>query len=192
MGAPEIDLKWIDDLKKGDEKAFRLLVYQYQKMIFKTCIGIVHNADDADDVTQEVFIEAFHSIEKFRADSKISTWLYRIAMNKSLNFIRDHKRSKFFQSIGLKSTPEIPDEEHNFDQPFEALQQKQRKMIMDAAIDSLPENQRTAFVLSKFDELSYKEIAEIMNISIPSVESLLFRAKQSLQKKLLHCYKKSC
>jgi len=187
-----MDSEFIDRLKNRDEKAFRQLVEEYQHMVFRTCMGIVHNADDADDVTQEVFIEAFHSVDKFRADSKISTWLYRIAMNKSLNFIRDHKRSKFFQSIGLKSTPDIPDEEHNFDQPYEALQQKQRKIIMDAAIDSLPENQRKAFVLSKYDELSYKEISEIMDISIPSVESLLFRAKQNLQKKLIHCYKKSC
>ncbi len=182
----------IDQLKNRDEKAFRQLVEEYQQMVFRTCMGIVHNADDADDVTQEVFIEAFNSIDKFRADSKISTWLYRIAMNKSLNFIRDHKRSKFFQSIGLKSTPDIPDEDHNFDQPFEALQQQQRKKIMDAAIDSLPENQRTAFVLHKFDDLAYKEIAEIMGISLSSVESLIFRAKQNLQKKLIHCYKKSC
>ena len=179
----------IDQLKNRDEKAFRQLVEEYQQMVFRTCMGIVHNADD---VTQEVFIEAFNSIDKFRADSKISTWLYRIAMNKSLNFIRDHKRSKFFQSIGLKSTPDIPDEDHNFDQPFEALQQQQRKKIMDAAIDSLPENQRSAFVLHKVDDLSYKEISEIMAISLSSVESLIFRAKQNLQKKLIHCYKKSC
>lgn len=183
---------FIDQLRNREEKAFKQLVEEYQKMVFKTCMGIVHNDDDADDVAQEVFIEAFHSIDKFRADSKISTWLYRIAMNKSLNFIRDNKRNRLLQSIGLKSTPDIPDDEHNYDQPFEAVQQKQRKKIMDAAIDSLPENQRTAFVLSKFDELSYKEISEIMDISIPSVESLLFRAKQNLQKKLIHCYKKSC
>jgi len=182
----------IDQLKNRDEKAFRQLVEEYQQMVFRTCMGIVHNADDADDVTQEVFIEAFNSIDKFRADSKISTWLYRIAMNKSLNFIRDHKRSKFFQSIGLKSTPDIPDEDHNFDQPFEALQQQQRKKIMDAAIDSLPENQRSAFVLHKVDDLSYKEISEIMAISLSSVESLIFRAKQNLRKKLLNCYKKDC
>jgi RNA polymerase sigma-70 factor, ECF subfamily len=187
-----MDIDFIHQLKDGNERAFARLVNDYQKMVFKTCMGIIHSADDADDVAQEVFIEAFHSMAKFRADSKISTWLYRIAINKSLNFVRSSKRDKMLQRIGLKSTPEIADEEHNFDQPFEALQQQQRKKIMDAAIDSLPENQRAAFVLNKFDDLSYKEIAEIMNVSLATVESLIFRAKQNLQKKLLHCYQKAC
>lgn len=183
---------WKNKLLIDTEKAFFELVTEFQKKVFNTCLGIVHNADDADDITQEVFIEAFNSIDRFRGDSKISTWLYRISINKSLNFIRDNKWSKYFQSLSLKNTPDIPDEEHNFDQPFDILQKKQRKMIMDSAIDSLPKNQKIAFTLNKFDELSYKEISEIMDISISSVESLIFRAKQNLQKKLLHCYKKSC
>lgn len=187
-----MDNELIERLKYRDEKAFRQLVDQYQNMVFKTCIGVVHNSDDADDVAQEVFIEAFQSIEKFRADSKISTWLYRIAMNKSLNFVRANKRNKLLLSLGLKNMPNIADEEQSFDQPHEAMMQKQRKQIMDSAIDSLPSNQRSAFVFSKFDELSYKEISEIMEISVSSVESLLFRAKQNLQKKLMHCYKRSC
>ncbi len=183
---------WKQKILANKENAFSELVTEFQKKVFKTCHGIVHNAYDADDITQEVFIEAFNSIEKFRGDSKISTWLYRISINKSLNFLRDNKWSKYFQSTSIRSTPDIPDEEHNFDQPFEILQKKQRKKIMDSAIDSLPKNQKIAFTLNKFDELSYKEISEIMDISVPSVESLLFRAKQNLQKKLIHCYKKSC
>jgi len=187
-----MDTQFIDRLKTGEERAFKQLVDQFQTLVFRTVLAIVHNHSNADDVTQEVFIEAFNSIGKFRADSKLSTWLYRIAINKSLNFIRDNKRNHLLQSLGLKKIPEIIDDEHNFDQPFEALQIQQRKRIMEAAIDSLPENQRTAFVLNKIDDLSYKEISEVMNVSISSVESLIFRAKQNLQKKLLHCYKKSC
>jgi len=178
----------IDQLKKRDEKAFRQLVEEYQRMVFRTCIGIVHDADDADDVSQEVFIEAFNSIDNFRADSKISTWLYRIAVNKSLNHIRANKRKRLFQSLGFSNSPDVAD----MSIPVDAIENQQRKKIMDAAIDSLPENQRTAFVLHKMDDLSYKEIAEIMNVSLSSVESLIFRAKQNLQKKLIHCYKKSC
>lgn len=187
-----MDSGFIDLLKQGSESAFRQLVDEHQNMVFRTCLGIVHDSDDADDVTQEVFIEAFQSITKFRSDAKLSTWLYRIAINKALNFIRDNKRNRLLQSLGLKRMPDIPDEEHSFDQPFEALQQQQRKKIMDAAIDSLPENQRTAFVLNKFEDLSYKEIAEIMSVSLSSVESLIFRAKQNLQKKLFDCYKRAC
>lgn len=178
----------IDQLKKRDEKAFRQLVEEYQRMVFRTCIGIVHDADDADDVSQEVFIEAFNSIDQFRADSKISTWLYRIAVNKSLNHIRANKRKRLFHSLGFSNSPDVADMSITVD----TIENQQRKKIMDAAIDSLPENQRTAFVLHKVDDLSYKEIAEIMDVSLSSVESLIFRAKQNLQKKLLNCYKKEC
>jgi RNA polymerase sigma-70 factor (ECF subfamily) len=184
--------KWIEELKAGNENAFRQLVENYQQLVFRTCLGIVHDEMDADDLAQEVFIETFRSIANFRSGSKISTWLYRIAVNKSLNYIRANKRKKFFQSISFFSAPDVADEEINPDQPLELLQQEQRKKIMESAIDSLPENQRTAFVLHKIEDLSYKEISEIMGTSLSSVESLLFRAKQNLQKKLLHCYKKSC
>jgi RNA polymerase sigma-70 factor (ECF subfamily) len=183
---------FIDQLKRKDETAFKRLVEEYQNMVFRTCVGIIHNTDDADDVTQEVFIEAFNSIQKFRADSKVSTWLYRIAINKSLNFVRDNKRNLFLQSIGLNNVPEINDQVNSFEQPHEALIEKQKKEILDNAIDSLPKNQRSAFVLNKIEDLSYKEIADVLDISISSVESLLFRAKKNLQQKLLHCYKKSC
>jgi len=178
----------IGQLKKRNENAFRQLVEEYQRMVFRTCIGIVHDADDADDVTQEVFIEAFNSIDTFRADSKISTWLYRIAVNKSLNHIRANKRKRLFQSLGFSNSPDVAD----MSIPVDAIENQQRKKIMYAAIDSLPENQRTAFVLHKIEDLSYKEIAEIMGVSLSSIESLIFRAKQNLQKKLLNCYKKEC
>lgn len=187
-----MDEVFIQKLKNKEDSAFRELVNTYQNMVFRTCLGIVHDHDDADDVAQEVFIEAFNSIQKFRSDSKISTWLYRIAINKSLNFVRSNKRSK--NTIPLEPTQEntLADDDHNFDQPHEKLLEKQRKAIMDAAIDSLPKNQRSAFILNKIEELSYKEISEVLNISVSSVESLLFRAKKNLQKKLISCYKKSC
>lgn len=183
---------FLDQLKNKNEAAFRQLVEDYQKLVFKTCHGILHHKDDADDVTQEVFIEAFSSIEKFRADSKLSTWLYRIAVNKSLNYLRANKRKKLLQSLSGTTNLEIIDESSQSEQPHEAYLAKQRKQIMDDAINSLPKNQKVVFVLSKIDELSYKEIAEVMEVSVSSVESLLFRARKNLQKKLLSCYKKSC
>lgn len=184
--------EFIELLKNRNQHAFKQLVEEYQQMVFSTCMGIVHSVNDADDLAQEVFIEAFNSIENFREDAKISTWLYRIAINKSLNFVRDNKRNRFLQSIGMLNVPDIPDEPNHFDLPYESLLEQQRSKMIQKAIDSLPKNQRTAFVLSKYDDLSYKEIADVMEISISSVESLLFRARKSLQKKLLTCYRNEC
>lgn len=183
---------FIQQLKRRDQLAFKQLVEEYQQMVFSTCMGIVHGTDDADDLAQEVFIEAFNSIANFREDAKVSTWLYRIAINKSLNFVRDNKRNRLLQSIGILNVPDIPDDPYQYDLPYESLLEKQRSKMIQMAIDSLPTNQRTAFVLSKYDDLSYKEIAEVMKISVSSVESLLFRARKSLQKKLLNCYRKEC
>jgi len=185
-----LDTNITDRLLQGDENAFRELVEQYRQVVFRTCMGILHDTGDADDVTQEVFIEVFRSVGKFRADAKISTWLYRIALNKSLNFIRDNRKHRALSLSGAPPNDALTG--HGTDGPEEILQNKEKKMILEQAIDSLPPKQKKAFILSKYDDLSYKEISEVMNISFSSVESLLFRAKQNLQKKLLDCYRKSC
>jgi RNA polymerase sigma-70 factor (ECF subfamily) len=180
----------IQKLQEGDEKAFRQLVENYQQLVVNTCFGLVHNTEDAEDIAQDVFIEVFRSAQKFRADSKISTWLYRIAVNRSLNFIRDNKRRKWTQSVENifslkteKSASETPDSE---------MENSERAQLLHQAIDSLPPNQRVAFTLNKYEDLTYKEIAAVMETSVSSVESLIHRAKKSLQKKLYACYKKNC
>ncbi len=185
-----MDTNITDRLIQGDENAFRELVEEYRQMVFRTCMGVLHNSGDADDVTQEVFIEVFRSMGKFRADAKISTWLYRIALNKSLNFIRDNRKHRALSLSGAPPNDALA--AHGTDGPEEVLQNKEKKKILEQAIDSLPAKQKKAFVLSKYDDLSYKEIAEVMKLSVSSVESLLFRARQNLQKKLLDCYRKSC
>lgn len=186
----------IQKLLKGDEQAFKQLVDNYQKMVVNTCFGMVHNTPDAEDIAQEVFIEVFRSIHKFRADAKLSTWLYRIAVNRSLNFIRDNKKRKWFQSfedsIQTKNRELQNIITSTADQPEFQLENQQRATILHEAIDSLAQNQRVAFTLSKYEELSYQEISEVMDLSISSVESLLHRAKKNLQKKLYKCYKKKC
>ena len=93
------EIQIIAGLKEGNEKVFRQLVADYQLLVINTCFGIIQNREDAEDIAQEVFIEIYRSIHKFRSDSKLSTWIYRIAINKSLNFIRDNKRDKRFQSF---------------------------------------------------------------------------------------------
>lgn len=186
----------IDKLKQGNEAAFRELVDNYRQMVVNTCFGLLHNADDAEDVAQDVFIEVFRSVENFRADSKISTWLYRIAVNRSLNFIRDNKKRRWFQSFDdvVESKKEMLNQlnHQSADNPESELENSQRAIILHEAIDSLPENQRVAFTLNKYEDLAYKEISEVMNLTVSSVESLIHRAKKNLQKKLHHCYKKKC
>lgn len=190
------DTEIIEKLKQSDEQAFRQLIENHQKLVVNTCFGIVQNHEDAEDIAQEVFIEVFRSIHKFRADAKISTWLYRISVNRSLNFIRDNKKNKWFHSfedeVAAKSRQLKQIESSKSDQPEFELENKQRAIILHEAINSLPNNQKVAFSLSKYEELSYQEIAEVMELSISSVESLLFRAKKGLQKKLYKCYKKKC
>jgi RNA polymerase sigma-70 factor (ECF subfamily) len=186
----------IEKLRQGNEPAFKQLVDNYQKLVVNTCFGMVLNKHDAEDNAQEVFIEVFRSIHKFRADAKLSTWLYRIAVNRSLNFIRDNKKRKWFQSF--EDSVETKNRElqniaaTTSDQPGVQLENRQRAILLHEAIDSLPQNQKVAFTLSKYEELSYQEISDVMDLSVSSVESLLHRAKKNLQKKLYTCYKKKC
>ena len=185
----------IKRLQEGDENAFRQLVEKYQQLVVNTCFGLVHNTEDAEDIAQDVFIEVFRSVHKFRADSKISTWLYRIAVNRSLNFIRDNKRRKWFRSVDEPNAPDSKDAykiSGETDSPDSDLENSQRTALLHEAIDSLPNNQRVAFTLNKYEDLSYKEISEVMQVSLSSVESLIHRAKKNLQKKLYACYKKKC
>ncbi len=186
----------IKKLKEGNEKAFSDLVNTYQKMVVNTCYGLLHNIEDAEDVAQDVFIEVFRSAPGFRGDSRLSTWIYRIAVNRSLNFLRDHKRRRGFKSIDeiAELPPNSMGENYYGSEgdPHIDLENSERTVLIHAAIDTLPKNQRVAFTLNKYEDLSYKEISEIMELSLSSVESLIHRAKKNLQKKLYNCYKKKC
>jgi len=186
----------IKGIQEGDRKSFQILVETHQRMVVNTCLAIVHNKADAEDLAQDVFLEIFRTAENFRGDSKISTWLYRIATNRALNLIRNNKRKRFFQSIedtftgGRNRASEIS--ENHGDQPDRNITDQQRSDMLHQAIDRLPEKQRIAFTLNKYEELPYQQIAEVMEISLSSVESLIHRAKKNLQEQLLDCYKKKC
>jgi RNA polymerase sigma-70 factor (ECF subfamily) len=180
----------------ADRQAFRTLVESYQKMVVNTCLGIVHNQSDAEDLAQEVFLEVFRNADQFRGDARISTWLYRIAVNRSLNFMRANRRKRFWQSLeetfsgGRNHSREIS--ENRNDQPDNEIKDQQRRDMLHKAIDNLPERQRIAFTLNKYEDLSYQQVAEIMELSLASVESLIHRAKKNLQDQLYECYKKKC
>ncbi len=186
----------ITGIKEGNRKSFQILVEKYQQMVVNTCFSIVHSRADAEDLAQDVFLEVFRTAENFRGDAKLSTWMYRIATNRSLNFIRNKNRKGFFQSFeeaftgGRNRNNEITD--NSGDQPDKNITDQQRSNLLHQAMDTLPEKQRVAFTLNKYEELPYQQIAEIMEISLASVESLIHRAKKNLQKQLYECYKKKC
>jgi RNA polymerase sigma-70 factor (ECF subfamily) len=189
------DKELIEQIQSGSRDAFRRLVEQYQPMVFNTCLGFVGNRQSAEDLAQDVFIEVHRSIHKFRGDAKLSTWLYRISVNKSLNHIRDHKKHNIVRSLERfffdERDENLDVEDTVFGTADMPLEQQQHARALHKAINALPDNQQIAFTLHKFDEMSYKEIAEVMDVSLSSVESLIHRAKKNLQKKLVNYYREN-
>lgn len=187
------DLELVHKLKNGDESAYRLIIEKYQSYVLNCCFKFVNHTETAEDLTQEVFIEVYKSVGRFRSDSKFSTWLYRIAVTKSLDHLKSMKRKKRygfmknFFSAG-KSDDYLVSSEQESDNPQQLLEKAERIKALSWAVGALPENQKVAFTLSKYDELSYKEIAEILDTTVSSVESLLVRAKSNLKKKLYRYY----
>lgn len=179
----------------GDPRAIRSLVDQYQPMVLRTARGFVRNTDDARDIAQEVFIDIITNLHRFREQAGLATWIYRITVNRSLNYLRKNKRR--MQNHNHIANPAENGQDailnlsdrHQKD-PAQLLEQKEKARVLHDAIESLPDNQKIAFTLSEYEDLSYKEISEVMQVSLSSVESLLFRARKNLQKKLWHCYKK--
>ncbi|MFV0605387.1 MAG: RNA polymerase sigma factor [Niabella sp.] len=174
----------VQDLKKGKETAFKSIVDNYQNMVYNTCLSIVKNEEDAEDLAQEVFVQVYQSIQSFKGESKLSTWIYRIATTKSLDHERKKKRKKrfgFVKSI-FGDENEVVINPPDFHHPGVALDQKENAAKLFRAIDKLPENQKIAFILNKTEGLSYQEVSEVMNVSVSSIESLLHRAKNNLRK----------
>ena len=186
---------FLQGLQSGNEDSFRYLVDQYQVKVIRTCKGFVHSLADAEDIAQDVFIEVYESAGKFRGNSELSTWIYRIAVNKSLNFLRSSRRRKvlsIFDTLLSNDGSQVPEPSSGYEMsPDNQIQNEEQSRAINEAMEALPTKQRTAFVLSKYDDLSYKEIAVIMETSVSSVESLIFRAKGNLQKRLFSFYKKN-
>lgn len=184
----------IPQLKEGNETAFKNLVDTFQERVLNTCLGFVPNRHDAEDIVQDVFIEIFRSINNFREDSKLSTWIYRITTTKCLEHIRAKKRKKrksFFQSLIGMHENAARINALDFNHPGILLENKERSKILFTAIEKLPEKQRVAFTLHKIEGLSYQEVTAIMETSLSSVESLMFRAKKNLRKSLRDFYEKN-
>ncbi len=178
MNQPEL----LTRLKQGDSSVFSDLVELGKDMVYNTALGIVQNEEDAEDITQEVFITLYEKVGDFREEAKLSTWLYRITVHKSLDHEKKKKRQKnggMFQRIfALKEK----DEPALFVHPGVVLDNKERAAFLFAAIKKLPEQQRIAFTLHKLEGLSNLEIAEVMKISSAAAASLQTRATTNLRK----------
>ena len=184
----------IQSILNGNTEHFRLIAEAYQSKIFRVCMGFVHQKEEAEDLTQDILVSIYQNLHSYKGNSKFSTWIYRIAVNASLRHLERKKRRGFFERIeqlftGEKSLHKINLHSHS-DTPESILTSKERSEMVHHAIDSLSENQRIAFTLSKFDDLPQQQIASIMNITEGAVEALLQRAKANLQKKLITLHKK--
>lgn len=174
----------IQQLKEGDQSAFKTIVDNYQNMVYNTCLSIVKSEEDAEDLAQEVFVQVYQSVHSFKGESKLSTWIYRIATTKSLDHERKKKRKKrfgFVKSI-FGDDSQVVINPPDFNHPGVALDQKENAAKLFRAIEKLPENQKVAFILNKVEGLSYQEVSEVMESSVSSVESLLHRAKNNLRR----------
>lgn len=173
----------IHNIKNGDTQAFRLLVEQHQQMVFRTVMGFVHVKEDAEDLTQEIFIHAYHSLLYYQEKAAFSTWLYRIAVNTCLNYIQKYRFKKLLDFAEEKMQT-LFNQRDNSINPEDQIIASETDLLIRKAINQLSEKQRTVFILSKYNELPQKKIAEIMQLSEGAVEQHLQRAKIKLQKKL--------
>jgi len=149
-------------------------------MVYSIALNYLHNKEDAEEVTQDVFIKVHQKLKSFRADSTTKTWIYRITVNQSLDYLKAKKSKK--GSVLSKSEDLSKITKANFEHPGLLLEKKEQASLLFECIDTLADQQKTAFLLSKMDGLKQEEIAKIMDKSISGIESLIFRAKQNLRK----------
>jgi RNA polymerase sigma-70 factor, ECF subfamily len=176
----------IEQIINHEEKACRVFIDLHKDMVFRICMSFVNNKEDAEELTQDVFIDAFTGIKSFKKESKIQTWLYRIAINKALNCKRKQHKTSLMERLGFSSSVDrVNLEKSEVEESREAkIIVEENNRILYKCIDGLSEDQRIAFTLNKVDGFSYAEVAEIMKISLAKTETLIFRAKKKLQEKL--------
>jgi RNA polymerase sigma-70 factor, ECF subfamily len=179
----EADL--IKKIKAADMIAFNELVSEYRQRVINTCYRFLLTQEDAQDISQEVFIEVYQSISAFRADSKLSTWIYRITVSKCLDEIKKRKRKKRITSLGkILHLDNIVEWMAGSESPDKYLHLDEKMKQVMQALDALPDNQRVAFTLSKIEGYTNNEIADIMNTTTIAVESLVSRAKKKVSGEL--------
>ncbi|MBN2414775.1 RNA polymerase sigma factor [bacterium] len=177
------DAALMERVKQGDQQAFRTIVESHQSSIFSLCMQYLNDRQDAEEVAQDVFIKLYKAADGYEPRAKLSTFLYRIAVNLSLNRIRDRRRKRLVSLDMFGHKSELLEGESP-DQPDRQMEQDENAALIRRAIDALPANQRTAVLLKQYHGMSYEEIASVMKCSVSAVESRLFRAKLNLKKEL--------
>jgi RNA polymerase sigma-70 factor (ECF subfamily) len=185
------DVQLMLDVKAGDEQSFGLLLQRYRTPLVNFLYRMVRSREQAEDLAQEVFIRVYRAREEYVPSAKFTTWLFRIATNLALNSLRDHRHQKLEISMDAPLTVDVADGD---EKPFEVadkhptieqeLVEEDRKKMIRHAIEKLPEKQRAAVLLHKYQELDYSEIAKILSVSESALKSLLFRAYETLRVEL--------
>ncbi|MBP7791841.1 MAG: sigma-70 family RNA polymerase sigma factor [Candidatus Goldbacteria bacterium] len=181
----------IQRILKGEKECFKEIIIRYKSVVYNHSRNFLRNTQEAEDVTQEIFINVFNNLKKFRGDSKLSTWIYRITVNTCKNRLKQMKRLK--ANIIEEVTNEENDEsrklledvrENEEKTPDNVFMQKNIRDVIYKNIQKLPEEQKTVIILKDIDNLSYEEIAKTMKISVSAVKSKLFRARENLREKI--------
>lgn len=183
----EADIEMVLAVREGDTTAYRGLVEKYQTRVYQMVYGMLRNQEDARDITQDAFVKAYDNLARFRLESSFYTWIYRIAMNLAIDFLRKQKRrgtTEFDETIANRDGTGAIDEQHHQDSPSKSLERKQLYDRIMAALQELPEDQRQVILLRELEGLSYKEIADVMEIPEGTVMSRLYYARKKLQKLL--------
>ncbi len=184
------EILFIEKLKTGDVAAFDTLVTRYTNDIFGLLFHITQDAEEASDLTQETFLQVFKAIKKFRGDADLKTWMFRIAVNQSRNRFRWWKRRKLDKTISLDApvgeseTPFGETFKSGIENPEENILRRERRDALTAALQNLPEIFREAVVLCDIEDLSYEEIASVLEINIGTVKSRIARGRDELRKNL--------
>jgi RNA polymerase sigma-70 factor (ECF subfamily) len=174
-------------IAKGDKDAFEILVDRHQVSVLNLIYRFIGDRTQAKDLAQEVFLRVWQSAKSYESKAKFTTWIYRITTNLCLNELKSSRRKRWFSFHHTNGDPEKTLEETLPDgSPIaeDLMLSRERSRKISDALQSLPENQRMALVLKRYDDLSYQEIAQILDCSVSAVESLLVRAKRNLQEKL--------
>ncbi len=183
----ECDQLLVERVRDGDKQAFDLLVAKYQRRLMRLLSRIVHDPAEAEDVVQETFIKAYRALRHFRGDSAFYTWLYRIGINTAKNHLATQgRRTPTFTDVDSEHAEAFGDGEHlrDINTPESMLASKQIAQTVNAAMDALPVDLRTAIALREIEGLSYEEISDIMACPIGTVRSRIFRAREVIAEKL--------
>jgi RNA polymerase sigma-70 factor (ECF subfamily) len=174
----EIDLGLVKRAKSGDYQAFDLLVLKYQSRLISTAFKFVKDVQISEDIVQDSFIKAFKALESFREDSSFYTWIYRITVNTSKNFLVSKKRKSELLNSDLSEEASYEIEPIEAYSPEDLLQATQLKKVITETIDQLGEDTRTALTLRELDGLSYEQIADVVNCPVGTVRSRIFRGRE--------------